>query len=169
MAFSLRRPSSGIRPVDGLLVALPLAVGGVTGALTAGSIRTWYQTLDKPGFTPPGAVFGPVWTALYASMGLALVLLRQADDDGADPARVRTAAGAFALQLALNSAWSVLFFNAHAIDAALVELVVLWLAIALTIVALGRVRRSAGLILLPYLAWVTFAGVLNAGIAVENA
>jgi benzodiazapine receptor len=160
--------SLGLRPVDGLLVVLPLAVGGATSALTAGSIRGWYRTIRKPGFTPPGEVFGPVWTLLYASMGVALVRLRQANDEGADVGVVRAAAAAFGLQLALNSAWSILFFNAHAIDAALLEIVLLWLSIGATIVALARVRTGAALVLVPYLAWVSFATVLNARIAQLN-
>jgi tryptophan-rich sensory protein len=166
LPFPGRRARS--RPIDLALFALPLAVGGATGALTAGSIRGWYRTLEKPAFTPPDAVFGPVWAALYASMGVALVLLRRADESGADRRAVRAAAAAFGLQLALNSAWSVLFFNAHAVDAAVVEILLLWRSIALTIVALARVRRSAGLVLLPYLAWVSFATVLNVAIARLN-
>jgi benzodiazapine receptor len=161
-----RLPSlrQSLRPVDPVLFLVPLAVGGATGALTARSIRGWYRGLVKPSFTPPDAVFGPVWTALYGTMGLSLVLLRRAADDGAEPDRVRLAAAAFAAQLALNVAWSVLFFNAHAIDAALVEIVLLWLAIAITVASSARVRPAAGVILLPYLGWVTFAALLNAAV-----
>jgi tryptophan-rich sensory protein len=160
--------SLGLRPVDGLLFAVPLAVGGVTSALTAASVRGWYRTIRKPDFPPPGGVFGRVWTPLYASLGVALVQLPQANDEGADGGRVRAAAAAFGLQLALNSAWSILFFNAHAIDAALLEIVLLWLAIAAMIVAFAGLRTGAALVLVPYLAWVSFATVLNARIAQLN-
>jgi benzodiazapine receptor len=162
-------PRRSLRPIEPVLFLIPLAVGGATGALTAGPIRGWYRTLTKPSFTPPDAVFGPVWTALYAAMGVSLVLVRRAADRGAEPDQVRLAGAAFATQLALNAAWSLLFFNAHAIDAALVEIVLLWLAIAVTIAAFARVRPAAGLVLVPYLAWVSFAAALNAGIRQLNA
>jgi len=164
MAIGTARGRSGFRPLDVPLLLLPLAVGGATGILTAGSIRGWYRGLEKPWFTPPDVVFGPTWTALYASMGLALVMLRRASDEGADEDEVRTAAAIFAVQLALNAGWSVIFFNGRAVGPALLEILALWLAVAATVASFARVRRRAGLVLLPYLGWVTFATALNAGI-----
>jgi tryptophan-rich sensory protein len=151
-------------PLDAVLFLLPVAVGGATGALTAGSIRSWYRTLDKPAYNPPDAVFGPTWTVLYASMGAALVMLRRAGARGADDEAVRTAALAFAVQLTLNAGWSLIFFNGRSIGGALLEIVALWLAVAATVGAFARVRPAAGIVLVPYLGWVTFATVLNAGI-----
>lgn len=144
------------------LFALPLIVGGATGAATAGSIRTWYRGLEKPGFTPPDAVFGPVWTALYATMGASLVMVR-GSGRGRDARReVDRATVAFATQLALNAGWSLVFFRGRAPGPAFGVIVALWLAILATIGTSARVRPAAGAILVPYLAWVTFAAALNA-------
>lgn len=144
-----------------LIVATPLVVGGISGLLTSDGIRTWYRTIERPDWNPPDAIFGPVWTTLYAMMGLALLQVVRAE---ATERRRRIALGLFALQLGLNAAWSWIFFVEHALGAALVEIVVLWLAIAATIVAFVRIRTSAGLLLVPYLGWVTFATALTAAI-----
>ena len=138
-----------------LLCELAGAVGAVP---TARAVETWYPTLRKPAFNPPGWVFGPVWTALYALMGLALDLMSRAG--GPSPAR-RVAGGCFALQLGLNALWAPLFFGRRAPGAAFAEIVALWVAVALTVAAFARLSRTAALTLLPYLAWVGFAAALN--------
>src|SRR5215212_10052829 len=92
--------------VDALAFAVPLAVGGIGGAITAPAIPTWYRHLDKPRWNPPDGLFAPVWTTLYLLMGLAIVLVRHADSS-----RRRSAHAIFGLQLALNFAWSVAFFG----------------------------------------------------------
>lgn len=163
MIDAIRRPGGGgLRPrrlVESLLVvAAPVIVGGVSGALTSGSISTWYRALDKPWWNPPDWVFGPVWTALYVSMGIALLQVWQLDRTRPE---VRLALLLFALQLALNFGWSWIFFEQRALGLAFAEILALHVSIMATIVAFGRLRRSAGLILLPYLAWTTFAAVLN--------
>jgi translocator protein len=137
----------------GLLV-LCLAVGGGAGFLTAQSVVTWFPTLVKPSFNPPAWVFAPVWTTLYIMMALAawLVWLRKGS------------LVLFYVQLALNFAWSLLFFGLHSPAMALVDIVALWVAILLTLLAFWKVDRRAGWLLVPYLAWVSFAGVLNASI-----
>jgi translocator protein len=137
----------------GLLV-LCLAVGAGAGFLTAQSVLTWFPTLVKPSFNPPAWVFAPVWTTLYIMMALAawLVWLRKGS------------LVLFYVQLALNFAWSLLFFGLHSPAMALVDIVVLWVAILLTLLAFWKVDRRAGWLLVPYLAWVSFAGVLNASI-----
>ena len=132
-------------------------VGVIGGLFTAPAIATWYNLLRKPSFNPPAWVFGPVWTALYAMMAAAawLVWLR---------AGGRGAAGALAfygLQLALNVAWSGLFFGLRLPGAAFVEILVLWAAIAATTVAFSRHSAAAAVLMLPYLAWSTFAAFLN--------
>lgn len=145
------------------LVALvaPFAAGALGSIPTARSIPTWYRTLDKPSWNPPDKVFGPAWSTLYALMGVALVLVRRQP-------RTNGAQATFGLQLALNLAWSFVFFGSRNIRGALVVIALLWVSILATIAQFSRVRLAAGLLLVPYLAWVTFAGVLNAEIARRN-
>lgn len=150
-----------------LLVALavPQLVGVSAAVATARGVREWYPSLVKPGFTPPAWLFGPVWTALYLAMGVTLwILWRRLGED----ARASAALIAFAIQLVLNGLWSVLFFGLRSPGAALADIVALWLAIGGTIVLAWRVSSTAGLLLVPYWGWVTFAGVLNASIWMLN-
>ena len=134
---------------------LCLAVGGLGGWITAPSVIAWYPTLSKPEWNPPSWVFGPVWTTLYVMMAVAawLVWLK--------PETTRTALILFFIQLALNSLWSFLFFGAQSPGLALIDILALWLALALTIHAFFEHSRTASLLLLPYLAWVSFAAFLN--------
>jgi tryptophan-rich sensory protein len=136
-------------------------VGGLSGFATAGGVSTWYPTLVKPSFNPPAWVFGPVWTVLYIMMGVAAFLVWRR---GLDAEGVRTALTVFAVQLALNGIWSVLFFGMHAPGWALVEIVLLWMAIGINTLLFWRVLPSAGALLLPYWMWVSFATVLNASL-----
>ncbi|MDH4350872.1 MAG: tryptophan-rich sensory protein [Gemmatimonadota bacterium] len=139
---------------------IPVAVGAGSGFLTVGAVREWYPSLVRPSFAPPSWVFGPVWTVLYLMMGLAayLVWRHRAHED-----RVRAALALFAGQLVLNGLWSVLFFGVRSPGLALVEIVVLWVAIAATLRAFWQINVPAGALLLPYLGWVSFATALNAG------
>jgi len=151
---------SALRQVVGLVVSLAavFAAAGVASHFTARSVAEWYPTLAKPSWTPPSAVFAPVWTALYFLMALAAWLVwRKAG--GLAAARLPLAL--FAVQLALNAAWSILFFGLRMPGLAFGELVLLWLAIVATLAAFRQVLPAAGLLLAPYLAWVTFAGALN--------
>ena len=159
------RPALRRRIEDLAIVATPLVVGGLSGVATIDGVRTWYRTLDRPTWTPPDAVFGPVWTTLYAMMGVAL---RDLIRSGAPADRRRLGIGLFALQLTLNAGWSWIFFVRHDLAAALVEILALWAAIAATIVAFGRVRTRAAALLVPYLGWVTFATALTAAIWTAN-
>jgi translocator protein len=137
------------------------AAGGVGALATRDAIDGWYSTLRKPAFNPPNWVFGPVWTALYMLMGIALY--RISTDGGKDSA-IRRAQGLFAAQLALNAGWSFLFFGRRSPLYALVEIVLLWMTILFTIAAFFRISKFAGLLLVPYLLWTTFAAVLNLSI-----
>lgn len=149
----------------GVFVALCAAVSGVGGAVTATSVDTWYQTLEKPAFNPPDWVFPVVWTILYLMMAIAgWRVWRRAPIE----ATWRTLA-VFALQLAFNLGWSLLFFGAQRIDLALVEIVILLLAIAATAALFWRIDRWAGALLAPYLVWVGYATVLNAALWLLNA
>lgn len=143
-----------------LLVALCLGIGALGAAVTATSVGTWYGDLVKPSFTPPDAVFGPVWTTLYVMMGLAAWRVwRAADRDTA-----RGPLTLFALQLALNLGWSVVFFGLQKIGAAVATIFVLDVGVIVTTLAFRTVDRAAALLMMPYLAWVAFATVLNIAI-----
>lgn len=159
-------PRSRRGDIIGLLgfLAVCFAVAGAAGAVTADSVASWYPTLTKPAFTPPDAVFAPVWTFLYVAMAVAAWRVwRKAGFDGA-----RTALTLFAVQLFLNGAWSFLFFGAHRIGLALGDIVLLLMAIAATTVAFWRIDRIAGLLFVPYLLWVGYATALNAAIWLAN-
>lgn len=144
----------------GFLVAC-LGVSWIAAWATSTSVGSWYPTLAKPDYTPPDEVFGPVWITLYIMMALAgWRVWRKTGFTGEGCAALIL----FAVQLAFNLVWSALFFGLQRIDAALVDIALLWLAIAATIVAFWRVDRFAAVLLLPYLAWVSFAALLNQAI-----
>ena len=143
----------------GLAVWLGLCFGTayLGSVFTTPSIPTWYASLVKPSWTPPSWVFGPVWSLLYIMMALAAWLVWRRD--GLTPAVIPITL--FLVQLALNGTWSILFFGLHKPGAAFAEIIVLWGAILATLVAFWRCVRAAGWLMVPYLAWVTFAAVLN--------
>jgi translocator protein len=147
-----------------LLAALviPQIAGGVGAVATASSVATWYQKLKKPAWNPPGWLFGPVWTLLYLAMGFASWLVWQRGREEDRP--VRGELGLYGAQLGLNLLWSVLFFGRRRVDWALAEIGLLWAAILATLARFYRVRPAAGLLLLPYQLWTTFAAVLNAAV-----
>jgi tryptophan-rich sensory protein len=141
-----------------------LALGGWVllcfGAASLGAVfmpGEWYAALKKPAWNPPGWLFGPVWSALYTLMGVAAWLVWR---EGGF-ARQRGPLGRFLVQLGLNALWTPLFFGLHRPDLAFAEIILLWLAIGWTIAAFWRVHRGAAWLLAPYLAWVSFAAVLN--------
>ena len=144
-----------------IAVAAPVVIGGLSGFATARGVSTWYPTLVKPSFNPPAWVFGPVWTVLYLMMGVAAYLVWRL---GIDADGVRVALAVFVVQLTLNGLWPILFFGMHSPGWALVEIVVLWFAIGVTIRLFWIVAPAAGALLLPYWAWVSFATVLNASL-----
>ncbi len=136
-----------------LLTALTAFVGGLASV----SAPAFYAELAQPSWSPPPSVFGPVWTTLFAMMAVAAGLVwRERARPGA-----RAGIGLYVAQLALNALWSWIFFAWRSGTWAVVEILVLWLAIAATLVAFWRVRPVAGALLLPYLAWVTFATALT--------
>ena len=142
-------------------IVLCEAVGLLAGWITQTSVTTWYPTLVKPSFTPPGLVFAPVWTVLYALMGIAAFLVWRR---GLRRTRVRRALTAFGVQLLLNAGWSFAFFGARSPALGLVVILGLWGLLAWTMDRFFRVRPVAGWLLVPYLAWVTYALALNAAI-----
>jgi tryptophan-rich sensory protein len=145
-----------------LVIALAgcFAAAGIGGLVTSRSLRGWYAGLAKPSWNPPNWVFGPVWTVLYAAMGVAAWLVWRVRDEH----DVRIALVWFGVQLIVNVAWSVAFFGLRSPAAGLVVIVLLWWAIAGTIASFASVSLLAAGMLVPYLAWVTFATVLNGAI-----
>jgi tryptophan-rich sensory protein len=132
---------------------------GISGSVfTTPSIGTWYAALNKPAFILPNWVFAPVWTTLFALMGIALYLVWS---NGLKEKKVKAAVRIFAAQFALNILWSFLFFSLRLPLLAFAEIILLWLAIAATIIKFYPISRKAGLLLFPYLAWVTIASALN--------
>jgi tryptophan-rich sensory protein len=145
------------------MVALPavaVIVAAISGGLaTPRGLASWYSTLEKPAWNPPNAVFGPVWTVLYAIMAVAGTRIALSGDAGAGRALAW-----FYGQLALNALWSWLFFAWRRPDLAFVEILLLWLVILANVLAFFRIDRPSAWMLVPYLAWVTFAAILNATI-----
>lgn len=127
----------------------------------------WYDALLKPTFHPPTAWFGPVWTVLYATMGIAAWMVQR--QLSADVALRRRACLLFVAQLVLNLAWTPLFFGLHSPMLAFIDICALWIVLLWTVLAFGRVRPLAGYLLLPYQLWVTFALVLNGTLWLMNA
>ena len=136
------------------LIAVCFAVAGLGGMATTPNIPDWYAGLNKPAWTPPGWVFGPVWTVLYLSMAMAAWLVWR-KGNALVPMTL------FAAQLLLNGAWSWLFFGMQNPGLAFVEIVLLWAAILATTIVFWRRSPAAGILFVPYLAWVSFAAVLN--------
>lgn len=143
---------------------LCLAVAGIGGAVTATSVDSWYQALQKPPFNPPNWVFAPVWTTLYVLMAISgWRVWRRARCEAR-----RKALTVFAGQLGLNLAWSFLFFGFQEIGLALFEIVILLLAIIANAALFWRIDRLAGALFVPYVIWVTYATALNASLWLLN-
>mgnify|MGYP000347921619 CR=1 FL=1 len=153
-----RRPLASLA----LAVAACLVVGASGGVFTAMGMRGWYSSLARPSFAPPNWVFGPVWTTLFVLMGVAAWLVWR-EASGPTPAAARAALVAFAGQFVLNVAWSAAFFGLQSTALGLAVVVALWLAIAVTVWLFARVDRRAAALLVPYLAWVSFATYLTYG------
>jgi benzodiazapine receptor len=144
-----------------LLVVVCVSIGYLSGMVTRDSINTWYPTLEKPIFNPPNWIFAPVWTLLYIMMGVAAGLVWTSN---ADEKVIQKALGFFAIQFGLNALWSYLFFGLHNPLLALAEIVLLWLMIWETYNQFKKIDKIAGFLFIPYLAWVSFATILNASI-----
>lgn len=139
-------------------IILCLGVGVVSGVMTAGAMVDWYPSLNKPTFNPPSWIFAPVWTLLYIMMAVAAWRVWLAGPSS------KPALNLFFIQLVLNFLWSIFFFGLHSPALALIDIIAMWIIIALTTRAFFKIARPAGWLLVPYLAWVSFAVVLNANI-----
>ena len=144
----------------GFIVAC-LGGGALSGLATSASVQTWYPQLAKPSWTPPGWLFAPVWTALYLMMAVAGWRVWRRIGWGWPHAL-------FAIQLALNIAWSFSFFAARNPVVGMINIAALWCAIVATLIVFLRIDRASGLLLVPYLLWVSFASALNAAIVAAN-
>ena len=146
--------------------AVPMLVG-IMGSFftTADSLGNWYANLNKPPFNPPDWIFGPVWTTLYIMMGISAYLVWR---KGLDDKVVRIVLVCFIVQLFLNAIWTPLFFGLHSPLLGLIDIVLFLNAVIVTIFACSKISRTASLLLVPYLAWVSFATVLNASIYLLN-
>lgn len=138
-------------------IALPVLTGTVSGLFSRPD-TVWFQSINKPDWQPPEWVFGPVWTTLYILMGVALYLVWFSNSNRAAK---RTAVTLWGIQLVLNFFWSFIFFRLQRIDLAVVEIVVLWVFIVLTIFAFARISKTAAWLLVPYISWVSFATILT--------
>ncbi|MGB5709047.1 MAG: TspO/MBR family protein [Arenicellales bacterium] len=157
-----------IAPRQYLILALfclaCVGIGAIGGIATSASVSTWYPTLQKPWFNPPDSVFAPVWTLLYLMMGVGAwrVWLKGHNKDKSNALKM------FWFQLTLNLGWSLVFFGMRQIGFALAEIVLLLLAILITTFLFWRIDRFAGMLMLPYIAWVSFATLLNASLWLLN-
>jgi benzodiazapine receptor len=139
-----------------------LAVGYSASLITRPSVETWYPTIEKPFFNPPNWIFMPVWTLLYIFMAVAAGLVWDTIKEQNEA--VKKALGFFIIQLTLNAIWSYLFFGLKNPMLALIEIALLWLMIYETYLKFTKINKTAGYLLIPYLAWVGFAAILNASI-----
>ncbi len=138
-------------------------IAGVIGSVfTSSSVITWYADLQKPAFSPPNWLFGPVWITLYTLMGISLYLIWNQKKNVKIPLTL------FFIQLILNSIWSIIFFGLQNPFYALIEIIILWIMILITIISFFKVSKKASLLLLPYIFWVTVATFLNYYILILN-
>jgi len=142
-----------------------LVAGSLGSLVTLTGPGSWYSTLAKPFFTPPGWVFAPVWITLFVLMGIALYLIWES---GTERREVRIALGIFGVQFTLNVIWSFLFFGLKSPLLGFIDIILLWVMIVITIRAFYTVKKSAAYFLIPYIAWVSLALALNGAICFMN-
>lgn len=156
-----------VKDIVRLIVSIVVCqlAGGIGAIFTTPAIPTWYASLNKPPFNPPDWVFFPVWTTLYTLMGIAAFLVWR---KGLDQRPVRVALGLFGIQLILNLAWTIIFFGLHSLLGAVIAIAFLWIFILINIVTFWKISRPAGALLIPYILWVSFAGLLNVSVWMLN-
>ena len=148
-----------------ILCVLVCEVAGFIGSFfIAGAIPGWYAFLNKPSFNPPSWLFAPVWTILFLMMGVGLFLVWQSRSDE----KRKEAIVMFFIQLALNAIWPVIFFGLHSPGISFSEIIILWFAIFGTIIAFYKISKTAAILLIPYIIWVSFAAILNYSIWLLN-
>ena len=143
-------------------IGICLSAGWVGSLFTTPYIQSWYSTINKSPLNPPNSVFGPVWTILFILMGISFYLIWKSG-------RITTAAMViFAFQLVLNVLWSFLFFKSQSPLLAFIDIIALWLAILATIWQFSKIEKTAAILLVPYLLWVSFASFLNLSVYLLN-
>jgi benzodiazapine receptor len=147
-----------------LCIIIPLAIGAFSGIATTSGIDTWYVNIEKPSFNPPNYLFGPVWTTLYILMGISFYMILQAQKNELR----KKAIAVFCIQLFLNFWWSFIFFKYQLLGLAFIEIILIWLSIAAMIIIFFEINKTAALLQIPYLLWVSFASVLNGTIWLLN-
>lgn len=152
----MRNLSSTLKLVIAILVCE--VIGFTSGLIGSAAMNTWFDNLQKPSWNPPSFLFAPVWTTLYALMGIAFWLIWKNETPEANK---RSAYAAFALQLFLNFCWSIIFFRFQSPFFALIEILLLLSMILLTIFQFSKISKTAAWLLVPYVLWVSFASVLN--------
>jgi len=148
-----------------LSIGVCLSAGALGTVFTVSSIPTWYTTLNKPVFNPPNWIFGPVWTVLYILMGVSFALIWL---KGVKTQKSREAISLFLVQLFLNAIWTPIFFGAKNLFLALIVIILMWIFILKTILAFGKINKTASYLLYPYIAWVSFATILNFAVWLLN-
>ncbi|CAN5505443.1 tryptophan-rich sensory protein [soil metagenome] len=129
----------------------------------SGSDQSWFQSLNKPSFNPPGWVFSPVWSVLYLMMGTSLGIIRYSENK-----LKQTAIAVFSIQFLLNFSWSIVFFKFHMIGTSLIIILLLFMSILLTIFIFKKINRTSAFMLIPYFLWVSFASMLNVSFWILN-
>lgn len=148
-------------------ILLSLAAGFVGSYFTTSEITSWYKNLNKPFFNPPDYLFGPVWTILYILMGVSLFFIWR-DQSSKNKKNKRMGINYFVFQLIFNAFWSIAFFGAHSPLFGLIIIVILWVLIFQTIKTFSKINKTAAYLLYPYIAWVSFATILNLVIFILN-
>jgi translocator protein len=143
-----------------LCIAVPLLIGAISGFATAVGINIWYSEINKPFFNPPNYLFGPVWTILYILMGISFFIILQSPINEFR----KKAITVFCVQLFLNFCWSFLFFKFQLLGLAFIEILLIWASILTMITIFFKINKTAAIIQIPYLLWVSFATVLNGSI-----
>lgn len=147
-----------------LSILITFSAAFIGSFFTAKSIDNWYQFLNKPFFAPPNWLFAPVWTLLYILMALSAFLIWQKKKE----LKVNKALTLYFIQLILNAIWSIVFFGFRRPALAFFEIILLWLFILLTLIDFYKIKKMAGLLLIPYLLWVAFAAILNLSVWILN-
>lgn len=145
-------------------LAIPLLVGSIAGLVTSPNIKEWYQFLEKPVFSPPNWIFGPMWTLLYLLMGVGLFLILETEKNKLRDKAVKV----FAIQLAFNFVWSFLFFEFRLVGVAFFEILLIWVSVIWMITSFYPINKKAALLQTPYLLWVSFASALNGAVWILN-
>ena len=156
-----------VRDIPAVLASILLcqAAGLIGSVFTTPAIPTWYASLKKPFFTPPSWIFAPVWVTLFTLMGISLYIVWK---KGLGRRELRRGVSLFGVQLALNVLWSVVFFGMHSPLYGLIIIVLLWAVLLATVIAFYRISKPAGMLLIPYFLWGSFASVLNLAILILN-